>query len=487
MEKYLDFLKKHLFDNKTNFRIFILSLIFFVIIIGYFLTLPRTNRIENADFFLKADSTLNKIKKTKTLTAIVDYSSSSYFLYRGRPLGFQYELVKQFADDNDWKLKLIILDDFDKAFEMLNKGEADLLAADITRNNNRINKVLLTNPHSYTKQVLVQRESKGDTYKIEKVLELDKKRVYVEKGTVFSEYLKFLSEQMAIDIEVIEDEIHTMEELVLMVAKGLIDYTVCDEHVAQINSTYLPNLDIDLELSPSQALSWAVGKEQSKIHKKINNWLSEYKGTRKYRYTYQKYFKMKKTPHMIDDEFNTLRGGKLSPFDEMIKAYSSKIDWDWRLLAALIYQESRFDTTAVSWAGAKGLMQIMPNTAQKFGVTDLSKPENSLKAGVGFLKWLDNQFKEDIADSTERVKFILAAYNTGLGHVIDAQALANKYGRNPQIWDSNVDTFMILKSNPKYYNDEVVKYGYSRGYQAYEFVEDIIGRYEQYRSIIPFE
>jgi membrane-bound lytic murein transglycosylase F len=402
-------------------------------------------------------------------------------------MGFQYELIKQFAKENDWKLKLIILDDFDKAFEMLNRGEADILAADITKNKERNERVLLTEAHSYTKQVLVQRKSKEDSYKLKKVLDLDGKRVYVEKGTVFSEYLSFLAEQMAIDIKIIEDSIHTMEELVLMVAKGLIDYTVCDEHVAQINSTYLPNLDIDLELSPSQSLSWAVGKKQSRIKNKINDWLLEYKGSRKYRYTYSKYFKMKKTPHMIDDEFNTLRGGKLSPFDELIKAYSSKIDWDWRLLAALIYQESRFDTSAVSWAGAKGLMQIMPNTAQKFGVTDLSTPENSLKAGVGFLNWLDNQFKEEIPDSTERVKFILAAYNTGLGHVIDAQALANKYGRNPQIWESNVDTFMILKSNPKYYNDEVVKYGYSRGYQAYEFVEDIIGRYEQYRSVIPDE
>ena len=484
MVNFESFIKNKIINNKTNLRLLILSGIFLVVIIGYLLTLPSGGNNQNTKITLTKDSTLKKIEETQTLDVLIDYSSSSYFIYRGQPMGFQYELIKAFAEDNGWKLNIKVLSGLDESFNKINSGEADILAADITKSKKREDIALLTEAHSYTKQVLVQQRNRDKGMMVNEVLDLDSQRVYVEKGSVYADYLRFLAEQMAIDIKIIEDSLHNTEQLILMVAKGMIDFTISDDHLAEINKTYLPNLNVSLELSPTQELCWAVGKGQTKIHKKLNDWLLEYKETRKYKYAYNKYFKMKKTKHMVDDEYNTLRGGKLSPYDELIKAYSTKIDWDWRLLAAMVYQESRFNPDAKSWAGAQGLMQVMPNTAERFGVNNLKDPEESLKAGIEFIKWLDKQLKTMVPDSSERVKFILAGYNAGLGHIIDAVALAEKYDKDPDKWEGNVDTFLVLKSNPDYYRDEVVKYGYCRGSQAFTYVEDILDRYEQYKNVM---
>ncbi len=179
-----------------------------------------------------------------------------------------------------------------------------------------------------------------------------------------------------------------------------------------------------------------------------------------------------------------MKGGKISPYDEKIKEYSSLIDWDWRLLASLIYQESRFHPQAKSWAGAFGLMQLMPHTAQKYGVDSLSSPMDQIKAGVQFIKLLDKQFLDKIEDKDERTKFVLASYNAGIAHVYDARRLAEKYHKDPNLWDENVDFYLLNKSKPEYYNDSVVKYGYCRGTEPYNFVYDILDRYNHYKNVI---
>ena len=181
-----------------------------------------------------------------------------------------------------------------------------------------------------------------------------------------------------------------------------------------------------------------------------------------------------------------MNSGKVSRYDEYIKKYSEEIGWDWRLLASLIYQESRFSPEVKSWAGAYGLMQLMPITAKRFGVNAKSTPEKQIEAGVEFIKWLDKRFeKQGIKDRNERTKFVLASYNVGLGHILDAQRLAKKNGKNPNVWENNVDEYVLKKSNPKFYKDPVVKYGYCRGSETYTYVYEILDRYEHYKNIIP--
>ena len=148
-----------------------------------------------------------------------------------------------------------------------------------------------------------------------------------------------------------------------------------------------------------------------------------------------------------------------------------------------MYQESRFQPNVKSWAGAFGLMQFMPSTASRFGINPNSSNEQQIRAGVKFLMWLEERF-DNIESRDEKIKFTLAAYNVGLGHIIDARNLAEKNGSNPDIWDDNVDKYLLSKSDPEFYNDPVVKYGYCRGKETYAYVRDIMERYEHYSNLI---
>lgn len=157
------------------------------------------------------------------------------------------------------------------------------------------------------------------------------------------------------------------------------------------------------------------------------------------------------------------------------------------MLASLAYTESNFDTTVVSWAGAKGLMQLMPATARAMGVPQGKEQnaEESIKAAVKYIASTDRSLRV-VKDKEERLNFILASYNAGLGHIYDAMALADKYGKNKYIWKDNVENYILLKSSEEYFNDPVCKNGYFRGIETYNFVRDIRSRYEVYKQKIKY-
>lgn len=173
--------------------------------------------------------------------------------------------------------------------------------------------------------------------------------------------------------------------------------------------------------------------------------------------------------------------GQLSEFDKHIKKTAKSIGWDWRLLASLIYHESRFKTELESEKGAYGLMQLMPVIMEHYDIDYVSSPEEQIAAGGKLIHHLDKCLEKRVADSAERVKFVLAAYNAGLGHVYDAQRLATKYGYEPDVWDDNVDFFILNKSKKEYYNDTCCHAGYLRGDETYRFVQKVLDRFYQYQ------
>jgi peptidoglycan lytic transglycosylase F len=185
--------------------------------------------------------------------------------------------------------------------------------------------------------------------------------------------------------------------------------------------------------------------------------------------------------------FKSINIGRVSKYDDLIREFSLYINWDWRLLASLICQESEFRPDVVSISGAYGLMQIMPVTARNFGIDIKSSPENNMKAGILYINWLYSIFDSRIIDEKERLSFVLASYNAGPGHVLDAMRLAEKNGMDPQKWDGNVAVWLLKKSEPKYYRDSVVKSGYFRGTESVKFVSEVLNRYEHYKNIIPQE
>jgi len=477
---------------------FTLKISFFLLLLTEIINPPVCNN-ENDFSNLAANSPidLNEIIKRKKLVALVDNSTTSYFIYKGEPMGYEYEMLSGFAKYIGVDLKVIIAKDMDKVFEILNSNQVDIIAANLTVTEDRMKMVDFTEPLILTKQVLIQKkpdgwekmsESKINEQLIKTTIDLDGKTIYVRKGSSFYARLKNIEEEIAGKINIIEvpGDI-TTEALISMVANGKISYTISDENIAMVNQTYYPEIDIKTSISFPQKIAWSVRKNSSLLLAELNNWILKTKNETDYAVIYNKYFKNSKSASVRkESEFSSLSlENKISSYDELIIAYSREIGWDWRLLASMIYQESRFNPDARSWMGACGLMQIMPSTASMYGIdTCGATPIESIDAGTRHLFKLNSYWEKSISDRDEREKFVLASYNAGLGHIIDAKNLAKKYGKNEKIWYDNVETYILLKSYPKYYNDPIARCGYCRGQEPYNYVRSIMKRYEHYKNVI---
>lgn len=441
------------------------------------------------------DLDLEAIKERGYLNAIVDNSPTSYFIYKGRPMGYEYEMLEWFASELGVELKIILKNDIAEAMALLNEGIGDIVAFNLTITKERKQLVDFTEPLYYSRQVLVQKRPENwrrmklheiDAELIRDPVELAKKVVVVRKSSAYLSRLNNLSEEIGDDIYVVEDSLNSeTDELIRQVAAGEIEYTVADEDVAMVSATFFADIDVKTPISFSQRIAWAVRKNADSLESTINTWLEKQQRTTDYYVVYNKYFKnLKRSANRSYSEFSSVSGSKLSPYDEEIKSAADKIGWDWLMLASLIYQESKFDPNAQSWAGAVGLMQLVENTAEEFGTSNRTDPNESLNAGSAYINWLQNNFSKTIADSTTRHKFVLGAYNVGIGHIQDAQRLTKKYGGDPNVWEDNVEKYLLLKSKRKYYTDEVVKYGYCRGSEPVNYVSEIMNRYEKYKQLV---
>jgi membrane-bound lytic murein transglycosylase F len=307
----------------------------------------------------------------------------------------------------------------------------------------------------------------------------------VQEGSSHLERLRTLSAEIGDSIYIVSVP-YESELLIKHVANSEIDYSVCDENVALVNATYYPDIDVSTPVSFAQSLAWGIRKNNSEaLLKELNRWITVYKKTGSYALLHAKYFNNSRSSKIVRSDYYAPKTGKVSQYDDMIREYSARIKWDWRLLAALICQESHFKPDVRSLAGAYGLMQIMPVTGRNFGIDITSSPENNMKAGTQYINWLHSIFDPKITDETERLYFILAAYNAGPGHVLDAMKLAEKNGMDPQKWEGNVALWLLKKSEPRFYNDKVVKNGYFRGIESVNFVSEVLDRFEHYKNIIP--
>ena len=442
----------------------------------------------------KVTMDLTQIRERGFLQAIVDNNSVSYFIYRGQPMGYEYELLQNLAKHLDLELKIRVITGIERSINLLNRGEGDLIAFPLTITRERGQFLAFTEPHFNTTQVLVQRKPANwrrmPPARIERSLVRDPvdligKKVYVLNRSAFKDRLQNLSGEIGGEILIEEDSATAeTESLIEKVAEGEIQFTVADQTMAIVNAIYYPDLDVETALSLPQQIAWAVRKNSPELQDPVNRWLSEIKRNGTFRIIYGKYFNSPRSSQIrITSLYSSLGGNKLSPYDEEIKRQAKNLGWDWRLLASIVYQESNFRPNAESWAGAVGLMQLMPATAIEFGAVDRTNPYQSLKAGVRYLKYLDKLWGRYVSDDRERLKFVLASYNAGLSHVIDAKNLAKKYDKDPSRWE-DVEVYLRHKSNPKYYRDPVAVAGYCKCVEPVNYVRDILIRYEEYKILI---
>ncbi len=482
----------------TPFRV---NLILFVgiFLIGACRKTPNEVQSDNTELpeIKVIDFDMDKIIKRGKVIAIIENNSTGYFIYKGQTMGYEYELLTHFAGYLGIDFEMIITKNLKDAFNKLHTGEGDIIAFPLTVTRERKKKVMFSDYQYTVRQVLIQR--KPDNWRQLKIHEIESKllrnpvdligkSVHIRYHSSYLPRMVNLAEEIGGDIEIIEEgpEYET-EDLIKRVAEGKIKYTVADEDIALVNATYYPDIDVKTAVSFPTRIAWAVRRNAFLLHDTINAWQRKIKSEPTFNTIYNKYFNSPKTTlSRVKSDYFSSGGGKISAYDELIKENARRLNWDWRLLAAQIFQESKFDPKTKSWAGAVGLMQLMPATAKQYGAEDLLDPGQNIRAGTAYLIWLENYWKERIEDPAEMNKFVLASYNVGLGHVIDARALAVKNRKDQDVWEGNVAYYLVMKSKPEFYKDPVVKSGYCRGDEPVNYVKSILNIYQDYKVNFPF-
>ena len=466
---------------------------------------------------------LAAIQARDTLVALTTYNSTSYFLYRGAPMGYEYDLLKAFADAQDLALKMVVVRNRDSLYHRLNQGDGDLVAARIIPTASDSADVAFTRALYETRPVVVQQQGAFDSLDapqmadsllakeaprdlkpipdstaapqpdsvvlrarlVSKPSDLTGQAVYLPGSSAYEEHLVELSDSLTGDIEVVElSGTVSTEALIRRVAEGKIKLTISPSNLAKLKESYYTNIVVRPQVGEPDRVAWAVRRNAPELLEALNTWISAEENQDLFDDLYQTYFVDRRGYlERQNDEYLTSETGRLSAYDDLLQQYADSVGWDWRLLASQTYQESRFDPKARSWAGAAGLLQLMPPTAREFDVHNVYNPEANVAGATRFLNWLKDYWKDKIKEVNERRRFILASYNTGHGHVEDARRLARKNGDNPNKW-KDVAYWLLQKSKRKFYTDPVVKYGFCRGLEPVTYVSRILDRFNHYKQFV---
>jgi membrane-bound lytic murein transglycosylase F len=414
--------------------------------------------------------TLHKIMKTGQVTVITRNTPHCYYIYRDDPMGFEYELAKEFADYLDVELKVKIAEHWEGMVPALNNGTAAIIAAGMTITPKRQKQVSFSDGYMDIQQHLI---SHRQSPKIKKLEELSGRTIHVRAATAYHERLEELQKQ-GFDFTIeLHDDLPT-EELIQRVASGEIELTIADSNIAMLHRRHHPGAIIAASINDLQHLGWALHPEADLLREKINSFFIAIKENGKFDEIYNKYYGDIGDFDYVDlRTFHRRIKTRLSRYSPFIKAAAKKHGFDWRLIAAQIYQESHLDPWAKSRAGAKGLMQLLPSTARSLDIKDIYNPVKNINAGVRHLKNLYNYF--DSANGADRLLIALAAYNVGQGHVGDARRLAARMNLDPNSWESLAKTLPLLKYR-KYYKNS--KYGYCRGNEPVIYIKQIMIYYD---------
>lgn len=418
---------------------------------------------------------LDDIIRRGQLRAVTLESAISYYTVGDEEMGFDFALAQNLADYLGVELHVVIATSEEQLKKMLRDGEADFAAYKLPTTKSIRKEFLATNVETMSPVVLVQPRNKKP---IRNIMQLIDKEVYVQRKTKYCTRLRHLNDEIGggINIKYISDTLN-IEQIIYRVSKNKIPLTVADKDVAELGKKYFNNIDIGMLISIPLPKGWIVRKDAPKLDSAINAWYADISNSKYLKYTSSKYLSRSSYFDLV------VSGGYISPYDSIFRVNAEALGWDWRFLAAIAFNESRFNPNTVSANGAIGIMQLMRRTGIKYGLNDSTflEPSANIAAATKLISSLDKMFAF-IADDTERKKVIVAAYNAGQGHIWDAIKLTEKYGGDPQKWSGNIEKYLLLKSKPKYYNDKVVKLGYFRAQHTSRFVKDVFATYNKYLS-----
>lgn len=427
-----------------------------------------------------------EIKEEGAIRMITRYNSSSYFLHRGADRGFEYELVSKFANRHGLKVDVVLLKADDDPIELLNLGKGDLYAGNYVINSERRKHIAFSNPYNLVNQVIVQSENEKT---VENLDDLEGMTLSVRERSSYYPTLTALQKKgYRFSIDVVSEDWNT-EALMLEVAEGRLEATLSDDNLFQAARSYIPGIQSGMVLAESDTVAWAIRKNAPELKNEMDRFLVDHFRFREYdgRPLRSSFLNILRRRYFEDERqimryrqqpFDMVFSGRISPYDEIVKSITKGTGVDWKLVLAVMAQESEFNPNARSWAGAVGLMQIIPRFSQVESEELLYDPEINIREGVRYLKKHLERYEH--LDSLNQYSLALASYNVGMGHISDARQLAVRLGNDPDEWESIADALLKLM-HQKYYQH--ARYGFKRGIETVNYVENIMDRYRRYSDI----
>ncbi|HET8865234.1 MAG TPA: transporter substrate-binding domain-containing protein [Gracilimonas sp.] len=431
---------------------------------------------------------LAEIKESGVLRMITSYSSGSYFLYNGIQVGFEYELLKAFTKENDLALEVVITGPNESPYDLLNSGQGDIIAANYTITPERRQIVEFTRPYNLVDQLIVVSDHLGFTP--ESITELEGVPISVRRNSSYYVRLMELKEDgFPITINVIPEDMDT-ESVLFLVADGTYEATVADNNIYSAADRYINGLVKGPLIAESDTIAWAVRKNAPDLEYQLNKFLYKHfrfdengvpKRSAFLNIIRKKYFESgNQIADYYSPSYQGTQYGTISPYDNMIKEVAEEYNLDWVMLTAVAAQESKFNPSSVSWAGAVGIMQVLPRFSE-ISSDSLYIPEVNIREGAKILaSHLDHYA---YMDSTNQWSFALAAYNAGQGHVADARRLSIDHNDDPNQWDNVAESLLKLMQR-KYYQN--ARYGFCRGIETVRYVNEIMNRYDTYQTILAY-
>lgn len=427
-----------------------------------------------------------EIKRGGVLRMITSYSSGAYFLYRGIQVGFEYELVREFAKQNDLALEVIIPGENENPYDLLNSGVGDLIAESYTITDEREEIVKFTRPYNLVNQVIVITEGLG--LEPESITELEGIPISIKRNSSYYKTLISLREEgFNIEIDIVPDEMDT-ESLLFQVANGTYVATVADDNIFHASNKYMRGLIKGPMISDRDEIAWAIRKNASDLESKFNRFLYQH-----FKYDDQgvprrsaflnvlrkKYYEgSTQIADYFSPEYNSKQYDSISPYDSLIQEAANEFNLDWVMLTAIAAQESKFDPYSESWAGAVGIMQVLPRFSE-VSKDSLYVPHLNIMEGARIIA--DHLDHYAYLDSTNQWNLALATYNAGMGHLADARRLAIDQNKDPNDWENVSDALLKLMQR-KYYQN--ARYGFCRGIETVRYVNEITNRYNTYQAIL---
>ncbi|MCP4722723.1 MAG: membrane-bound lytic murein transglycosylase MltF, partial [Desulfobacteraceae bacterium] len=410
--------------------------------------------------------TIERIRSTGKLRLITANALNTYYYYEGKPTGFEYDLAMEFAKYLNVELD-IVTPGWNNMFTYLDQGKGDFIAAGLAITKKRIEDAAFSIPYMTIQQRIVHHNLVFGPKNIE---DLMYRTFHVRRGTSYHSRLEKIKAS-GIDFNyILHDNIPT-EQLIAMVNKREIKFTIADSNIALLSQRYYPDIRIGIPIQEKESLAWAVRKNDADMIVEINRFLLHANENGILRNITDKYYENTQDFDIYElKKFHKRIETRLPKYKKVIEEESKKYDFDWRLVAAVVYQESHFNPNAKSFTNVRGLMQVTHATAKEMGITNRLNPDQSIRAGIKYLDKMYQRFSH-IEDDYQRMLFSLASYNIGYGHVLDALKIAEKKGLDPNTWYT-LKTCLPLLSKSRYF--KTTKYGYARGWEPVQYVERVL-------------